>query len=60
MSHLLLESRSRLQKIKNDILSGSFVVSGNALAEVVHVGSDNYTAKISAEAKYIKKLIQKF
>ncbi len=50
------ESESVTKNKGMDILSGSFVVSGNALAEVVHVGSDNYTAKISAEAKYIKKI----
>lgn len=36
------------------LLSGSFVVSGNALAQVEHIGLDNYTAKISHGAKYIK------
>ena len=50
------ESES-ISKNKNmDILSGSFVVSGSCLAEVIHVGKDNYTAQISAEAKYIKKV----
>lgn len=38
------------------VLSGSFVVSGKAICEVTHVGKDNYTAQISAEAKYIKKV----
>ena len=50
------ESESVTKNRDTDILSGSFVVSGNCLAEVVHVGADNYTAKISAEAKYIKKV----
>lgn len=36
--------------------SGSFVVSGNAYAKVEHIGKDNYTAKISSGAKYIKKI----
>ena len=50
------ESESVTKNNNMDILSGSFVVSGSALAEVVHVGADNYTAQISAEAKYIKKV----
>ncbi|MDD3946428.1 MAG: HAD-IC family P-type ATPase [Clostridia bacterium] len=37
-----------------ELLSGSFVVSGNALAKVIRVGKDNYATKISAGAKYIK------
>lgn len=37
------------------LLSGSFVVSGDCLAQVEHIGEDNYTSKISKEAKYIKK-----
>ena len=50
------ESESVTKNNNMDILSGSFVVSGSALAEVIHVGKDNYTAQISAEAKYIKKV----
>ncbi len=50
------ESESVTKNKEMDILSGSFVVSGNCYAEVIHVGADNYTAKISAEAKYIKKV----
>ena len=50
------ESESVTKNKDMDILSGSFVVSGSCLAEVIHVGADNYTAKISAEAKYIKKV----
>ena len=38
------------------LLSGSFVVSGECLCQVEHIGADNYTSKISLEAKYIKKL----
>ena len=50
------ESESITKNNGMEILSGSFVVSGSCLAEVIHVGSDNYTAQISAEAKYIKKV----
>ena len=38
-----------------EVLSGSYVVSGNAIVRVTRVGTDNYAAKISAGAKYIKK-----
>lgn len=38
-----------IYKKKGDmLLSGSFIVSGNVLARVEHIGLDNYTAKISA------------
>ena len=44
-----------ISKVKGDsLLSGSFVISGNAIGKVVHVGKDNYIAKISKEAKYDK------
>ena len=38
------------------ITSGSFIVSGNCLSKVIHVGLENYTAKITHDAKYIKKV----
>lgn len=38
------------------ILSGSFIISGNIIGKVEHIGMDNYTAKISKEARYIKKV----
>lgn len=46
-----------ITKIKGDeLLSGSFIVSGHCYAKTIHIGKDNYTAKISAEAKYLKKV----
>ncbi len=46
-----------ITKHKGDkILSGSFIVSGKCIAQIEHIGSDNYTAKISSGAKYIKKV----
>ena len=43
-------------KTKGDtVLSGSFVVSGNCKAEVIHVGEDNYTSKISSGVKHLKE-----
>lgn len=46
-----------IYKKKNDtLLSGSYVVSGKCLAKVEHIGEENYTAKISSGAKYVKKI----
>lgn len=39
----------------DEIMSGSFVVSGSAKAQVEHVGLDNFATKISSGAKYFKK-----
>lgn len=45
-----------IYKRKGDtLLSGSFVVSGKCKAEVIHIGDENYTSKISSGAKYVKK-----
>lgn len=41
--------------VGDEILSGSFVVSGSIRAQVVHVGKDNYVNQIVSKAKYIKK-----
>lgn len=47
---------NHILKNKGDMLySGSFIVSGNCICKVEHVGIDNYTSKISKEAKYIKQ-----
>ncbi len=44
-------------KQKGDmLLSGSFIVSGKCKAKVEHVGVENYSSKISAGAKYVKKV----
>ena len=46
-----------IYKRKGDtLLSGSFVVSGKCKAEVIHIGDENYTSKISSGAKYVKKV----
>ncbi|MBR3362654.1 MAG: HAD-IC family P-type ATPase [Bacilli bacterium] len=50
------ESEPVTKKEGDELLSGSFVVSGNAYTKVIHVGEDNYSSKISAEAKYLKKI----
>ncbi len=40
----------------SELMSGSFVDSGLIHARVIHVGADNYVAKINNEAKYVKKV----
>ena len=50
------EPDSILKKEGDMVLSGSFIVSGNAYARVTHVGKDNYISVISAEAKYESKV----
>ncbi|KNZ42009.1 cation-translocating P-type ATPase [Acetobacterium bakii] len=37
------------------LLSGSFVVSGEAFVQVTQVGMDNYATKLAEEARFIKK-----
>ena len=41
------------------LLSGSFLASGYVLAEVVHVGADNYVSKLMVEAKTHKPINSK-
>lgn len=43
------------KKAGDEILSGSFLVSGSVKARVIHVGKENYVNKIVGQAKYIKK-----
>ncbi len=46
-----------IQKNTGDtLLSGSFIVSGKCIAKVIHIGEENYTAKISSDARYVKKV----
>lgn len=39
----------------DELFSGSFVTSGEACCQVVHVGKDNYAAQITSEAKEFKR-----
>ncbi|MBQ3415263.1 MAG: HAD-IC family P-type ATPase [Clostridia bacterium] len=50
------EPNSITKDINEKILSGSYIVSGKCLAKVIHVGEENYTAKIQSDAKYVKKV----
>ena len=38
------------------LLSGSFLASGSVLAQVHHVGADNYASKLMLEAKTVKPI----
>lgn len=49
------ESDPILKKEGDHILSGSFIVSGKCLAQVEHVGMENYANKITGSAKNTKK-----
>lgn len=55
-SFLTGESDSIEKKEGDLLLSGSIVVSGKCIAQVEHVGEENYAAKISDGAKYVKKV----
>ena len=49
------ESTPILKKAGDHLLSGSFLISGKVMAEVEHIGQDNYVNKITLGAKYYKK-----
>lgn len=44
------------KEIGDTLLSGSFIVSGQAYARVIHVGAENYAVKITQEAKVHKQI----
>lgn len=43
------------KKPGDHLLSGSYVISGKVMAEVEHIGADNYVNQITLGAKYYKK-----
>ena len=49
------ESDLIVKKVGDELLSGSFIASGNCYCRVNRVGADSYAAKINNEAKYLKK-----
>ncbi len=49
------ESDPIVKQPGDQLLSGSFVVSGTCSAQVEHVGAENYANKIAGDASYIKK-----
>ena len=53
---LLTGESDNLQKVQGDeLFSGSFVTSGEACCQVIHVGKDNYASQITSEAKAFKR-----
>lgn len=48
------ESDPVTKAVGDELLSGSFVISGTAVSKVIHVGQDNYATKITAGAKKLK------
>ncbi|MDD3304452.1 MAG: HAD-IC family P-type ATPase [Clostridia bacterium] len=50
------EPDSISKKVGDMLLSGSYIVSGKCIAQVEHIGNDNYSATISSGAKHIKKV----
>lgn len=44
------------KEIGDTLLSGSFIVSGQVYARVIHVGAENYAVKITQEAKVHKPI----
>ncbi len=49
------ESAPIPKKEGDELLSGSFVSAGHCVAQVIHVGGDNYAAQIAAGAKVWKR-----
>ena len=53
---LLTGEADNLPKSQGDeLFSGSFVTSGEACCQVIHVGKDNYASQITSEAKEFKR-----
>ncbi len=50
------ESKAMPKAAGDALMSGSFLNAGTVWARVVHVGADNYAAKITAEAKQHKAI----
>ncbi|MGN8886010.1 HAD-IC family P-type ATPase [Blautia sp. HCP28S3_G10] len=53
---LLTGESDNLPKNEGDeLFSGSFVTSGEACCQIIHVGKDNYASQITSEAKEFKR-----
>ncbi len=50
------ESDAVVKEKGDELLSGSFVISGKACAEVTHVGNENYAAKLAVEVRREKQV----
>lgn len=49
------EADNLVKNVEDELFSGSFVTSGEACCQVIHVGKDNYAAQITSEAKEFKR-----
>lgn len=49
------EADNLVKNSGDELYSGSFVTSGEACCQVIHVGKDNYAAQITSEAKEFKR-----
>ena len=49
------ESDNLSKNLGDELFSGSFVTSGEACCQVIHVGKDNYASQITSEAKEFKR-----
>nr|WP_295282970.1 cation-translocating P-type ATPase [uncultured Blautia sp.] len=49
------ESDNLPKNVGDELFSGSFVTSGEASCQIIHVGKDNYAAQITSEAKEFKR-----
>ena len=49
------ESDKLPKNVGDELFSGSFVTSGEACCQIIHVGKDNYAAQITSEAKEFKR-----
>ena len=54
-SMLTGESKPLLKKVGDELLSGSFIVSGNAITIANKVGEDTFTAKLESKISLIRK-----
>ena len=55
-SMLTGEADGIVKKENEELLSGSFVVSGEGYARLIRVGNDSYISKLTNEAKALKKV----
>lgn len=49
------ESDNLPKNVGDELFSGSFVTSGEACCQIIHVGKDNYATQITSEAKEFKR-----
>jgi cation-transporting ATPase E len=49
------ESDNIIKEVSSSVMSGSFITAGEAYVEVTAVGEDNYSAKLTKEAKIEKR-----